>query len=694
MHFLTRFLALSLVLIAIPALAQTTRPTLSNPVGTPGANGSASLRVDVLTNGATTTVTFSYGLTTTYTNTATVSAPNNAAVQTVTAPLTNLVGAQTYHFQAAAVNSAGTAQATADQTFTVAAYAGRPTTGTATTVAGTATLNGTVTANGTAGKAYFEYGVTTAYGSDTQADMVTVAAGDIARAVRTSVPGLLRNTVYHFRLVFVDDATNTPVNGSDAQFTTNNAPVANADTVNSAGAGPTTINPLGNDRDVDGDALTVDSVVTQPTRGRATVAGNSIIYTPTQGAVAGFDTFTYRIRDAFGLTATGTINIRAIRAAFAGTHGGFVKRINGKEAGYFTVTATANGSFTGIALIEGKRYVISGTITPDGVYRGSAVNGASILPVFLFTDQTDTGSTVTALFGNGQWSSELSISPTEGATRGDLTGRYTVGLGGGGGTTTGGTGTSTGTSSDPEGTGWAAVRVRDDGTAGIKGRLPDGRSFSTRGTVNITDNVATLNFFDDPDGTRVVGSLTLGDAVGGTVQTDRGSSGEGRFPRGFNATASASGARYVMPEDSKRVLDTTSSKGQDLTIAFTGGGLRTALSLDIMLDDNDRVHVTSSSGEDLRLRIDRKSGRFQAKLSADDEATRIKATGVLIQPTRTTDANTGITTFSGSGRGVGIFNTSEGTGAVTISAGGSTGTTPTTGTPGTTPTTGITTTPP
>ena len=106
-------------------------------------------------------------------------------------------------------------------------------------------------------------------------------------------------------------------------------------------------------------------------------------------------------------------------------------------------------------------------------------------------------------------------------------------------------------------------------------------------------------------------------------------------------------------------------KGQDLTISFSGGGLGGTLTRDLVLDDRDKVKVLNSSAEDLKVRIDRKSGRFQAKVTIDTAGTRIKATGVLIQAT---SGGTG-------GRGTGTFDTDKGSGTVTISAGGSGGST-------------------
>jgi hypothetical protein len=622
-------------------------PTITAPLGTGKPNGEATLSANITAGGAATTVTFSYGLTgPAYGSSATVQVVATAVNQPTSADLTGLSKGQTYHFKIDATNADGTAT-TGDLTFFEPAAI--VTTGAATTVAATATLSGAVTANGFAGQAHFEYGLTTTYGSVTP--NFTVLANAVNEAIEAVVMGLTRNTTYHFRLVFVDDATSTQVNGADAQFITNNAPVANTDTVASAGAGPTTIHPLVNDRDPDGDAITLVGVATQSEHGTAVKNGDDVVYTPDAG-FAGFDTFTYTVEDVYGLDAEGTINIRSARGALSGTHGGFIKRANGKEVGYFTVNALSTGSFSGIAIIEGKRYVVFGTISRDGVYRGFARDGHSAIPVFIFVDQNDTDSSVTALFDNGRWSSNLTLSPDDRTTRKALFGRYTAGFGAGGAGPTDGNDPGTA----PEGTGWVAVRVRPEGSASIKGRLSDGRSFSCKGTVNLEGDVATLSFYDDPEDTRVVGLVTLGETVGGTVQTDRHSSGEGIYARGFDVTQTASGSRYIPPSDGSRALDTTTSRSREVTITFSGSDLPGTFSRDLSLDDRDRAKKIPDDPAELKLRIDRKSGRFQAKITVDTEGRRIKGTGVLIQT---------------AGNGVGIFKTSVGTGSITISSTGS-----------------------
>jgi hypothetical protein len=100
------------------------------------------------------------------------------------------------------------------------------TTGAASAVtATTATLNGTVSPNKETTTYRFEYGPTTAYGSQTPAG---TTSGNADKAVSADITGLAPSTTYHFRLV-ATNASGTAT-GADAQFTTS-----------AAGAAPVTI---------------------------------------------------------------------------------------------------------------------------------------------------------------------------------------------------------------------------------------------------------------------------------------------------------------------------------------------------------------------------------------------------------------------------------------------------------------------
>jgi PKD repeat protein len=86
----------------------------------------------------------------------------------------------------------------------------------------------------------------------------------------------------------------------------NDAPVANADTA-TVPQGTSEIAVLGNDRDADGDPLTL-TLQAAPGHGTAVCASQKCSYTPTAG-YAGADSFTYRIADPSGAFAVGTVNL-------------------------------------------------------------------------------------------------------------------------------------------------------------------------------------------------------------------------------------------------------------------------------------------------------------------------------------------------------------------------------------------------
>ena len=79
-----------------------------------------------------------------------------------------------------------------------------------------ATLNGTVNPNGDAATAYFQYGLTTNYGSFSAT--ITLAATNVDLAVFSPISGLAPGTTYHYQLVGSNSAGTST--GSDLVFTT------------------------------------------------------------------------------------------------------------------------------------------------------------------------------------------------------------------------------------------------------------------------------------------------------------------------------------------------------------------------------------------------------------------------------------------------------------------------------------------
>jgi alpha-tubulin suppressor-like RCC1 family protein len=180
----------------------------------------ATFNASVNPNGAATRFFFKYGLTSSYGSVTTSKAiASGSSLVNVSNTASGLQPVTQYHFCAVAYNSTGT-NIGADLSFTTINV---PTVTTlAATSAGTnsATLNASVNPNGAQTTIYFQYGLTTNYGSVTISN--TISAGTTTVNFSNKVSGLLMATQYHFCAVASSSAgINT---GADVVFTTMDLP--------------------------------------------------------------------------------------------------------------------------------------------------------------------------------------------------------------------------------------------------------------------------------------------------------------------------------------------------------------------------------------------------------------------------------------------------------------------------------------
>lgn len=167
----------------------------------------ATLNGSVSANNSNTTVTFEYGLTTSYGLTIS-GAPGIVTGNTNTSVIANisaLTPNTLYHFRIKAVNSYGTTYGE-DLTFTTTGSGSPPVaiTNPATNIASnSATLNGLVNANNSSTSVTFEYGLTAAYGNSLIGSP-SIVNGSINTAISANISGLIVNTTYHFRIKAVN----------------------------------------------------------------------------------------------------------------------------------------------------------------------------------------------------------------------------------------------------------------------------------------------------------------------------------------------------------------------------------------------------------------------------------------------------------------------------------------------------------
>jgi streptogramin lyase len=192
------------------------------------AEQTATLAAPVGANSQATEYFFQYGATSEYgSQTSTASAGSGATPAVVSANAVGLSPTTSYHFRAVATNASGTTYGP-DQTFTTASA---PTVNTlaatGTTLAG-ATLHGSIDPQAQATTYHFDWGTTTAYGSQAPLVDASVGSDSSEHAVEQILSGLAPDTGYHFRVVASNcgGCAEGTTYGPDQTFTTAPAPLA------------------------------------------------------------------------------------------------------------------------------------------------------------------------------------------------------------------------------------------------------------------------------------------------------------------------------------------------------------------------------------------------------------------------------------------------------------------------------------
>lgn len=210
-------------LTGVWAMASAIPPTAVTQTATGVTTAGATLHGSVNDNGADTTITFEYGLTTGYGSSA-VATPNplpgGSGGTSISATTGALVCGQTYHYRISATNNQGTNHGL-DVTLQAACPPPTVVTEAATGVTFTgATLNGHVNDNGTATVANFDYGASApAYGTNIAATPSPVGAGAGITAVSGTIAGLVCGNTYHFR-VNANNGNGGTQSGADLTFAT------------------------------------------------------------------------------------------------------------------------------------------------------------------------------------------------------------------------------------------------------------------------------------------------------------------------------------------------------------------------------------------------------------------------------------------------------------------------------------------
>jgi hypothetical protein len=193
-----------------------TAPTVVTGSASSIALTSATLNGTVTPNGQAVSWYFEYGTSTSYgSKTTAKSAGSGTSSVKVSASLTRLRTATTYHYRLVATNASGTSVGS-DRSFSTALPPVAVTGAAQAVGATTATAVGSVDPRGRATTWFMEYGTSTRYGSQTPKR--SAGAGSGPRSVGVSLSGLVPGATYHYRLVATSNAGTS--RGADVSFAT------------------------------------------------------------------------------------------------------------------------------------------------------------------------------------------------------------------------------------------------------------------------------------------------------------------------------------------------------------------------------------------------------------------------------------------------------------------------------------------
>lgn len=333
-------------------------PLVTTLPATTITSNAAVLNATVDPNNTAAKAYFQFGTTTNY---GSFTVTNNLTATNIALAVSNSISGlspgTTYHFRVVGTSSLGTNFGT-DLTFTTSPLLPTVTTLAATTITtNSAMLNGTVNPGNGVTAAYFQYGLTTNYGSFTATNLL--AAGNTTLALTNTVTGLAPETTYQFRLV----ASNSSglVLGTNLAFKTARLPIIVV--TNGADSGPGSLRQAILDS-VSGDTILFD----------ASLSGTSILLTSGHLLLTNILTI-----DASTLSGGIQLNGNSASRIFQVASGATVV-LNALTLTNGSVVGNGGGFGGGINIVSGGSLTLNNsTITGcQGNYGGGIFNGAAL----------------------------------------------------------------------------------------------------------------------------------------------------------------------------------------------------------------------------------------------------------------------------------------------------------------------------
>jgi hypothetical protein len=329
---------------------------------------------------------------------------------------------------------------------------------------------------------------------------------------------------------------------------------------------------------------------------------------------------------AAGLDVTATF----VPNPFLARRGKYLGAIGGSNAahdsrGLLRLKLDALGGLSGRLWFAGKDYAVQGRFNLDGIATVRlARDGTTPLRLTLSLDLAHVGAPIAGTLKDG----DTVLSFSTGAAMADsapIAGRYTVLL----------------PSSDaladppaPQGDGFATLVVGEDGSATISGVLADGVEFS-RGTWIETGRQLEIYAPLHEGRGSLAGTLTFTDTatsdVAGSLRWSKPAQGADRwFPRGFDTTVAAVGARYTPPAGGVRVI-AVSNAVPNVRLVFGNGNLAAQIAQPAFLTDINAITISSPTVDGFSALVKTPTGVFKGSFAHPARETPATFRGVILQ---------------------------------------------------------------
>jgi hypothetical protein len=381
-------------------------------------------------------------------------------------------------------------------------------------------------------------------------------------------------------------------------------------------------NVLKNDSDPNHDPIRLVGV-TQGAHGSVEInADGSITYLPAPD----FDTtdsFTYTIVDTLGATATATVNVSLpldLLRAGAGAYAG-VLTLAGSPRGYWGVTLTPSGGFSGALFLDGVKAALKGNFGTDGTFQQTFPRTG--LPSLTLTLQLDPArNQITGTVSDGTDTFDVDLTRTfprfTGSQPTAHVGRYTLLFMP--------DPAEIGNAAIPQGTGNATMTITARGSVAVAGRLADDTPFSAGSLLTHDDHfplyaplytrrgflVGLVEVIEKPGSDATAVLTWRKPEIAGTL-----------YPVGFATSTTLAGARYAA---AKPVL-VLPAQPSNAELVFRNLGMTKTLKI----SDLNKVEVTNPGADATRVQINAATGLFNGSYINSTDNVRRTFRGAIFQ---------------------------------------------------------------